>query len=66
MNTGLSSSFMWGEINLKGESPHGVVTKVLDCGIEVNEFEFQSRYYVHFRNNALKKGMKPIIPHTVG
>ena len=28
--------------------PHGVMAKTLDCGIVVNEFELQSRYYVYF------------------
>ena len=27
--------------------------------LEVNEFELQSRYYVHFRINTLGKSMKP-------
>ena len=35
----------------------GDVANVLDCDIVVREFEFQSRYYVHFRTNALWKGM---------
>ena len=26
----------------------GVVANVLDCDIVVSDFEFQSRYYVHF------------------
>ena len=25
------------------------MAKVLNCDIVVNEFEFQSRYYIHFR-----------------
>ena len=35
---------------------------VLDCGLEVSMFEFQSCYYVHFRTNTVGKGMNPIIP----
>ena len=31
------------------------MAKELDCGLEANEFEFQSRYYVHFRNDTLGK-----------
>ena len=27
--------------------------KAMDCGVEVNEFELQSRYYVHFRYVSL-------------
>ena len=32
----------------------------VDCGIVVREFEPQSHYYVHFRTNALGKGMAPL------
>ena len=32
--------------------PRGVMVKTMDCGIVVSEFEFQSRYYVHFRTNT--------------
>ena len=35
-------------INLDGY-PHGVVVNVQDSNIVVNEFELQSRYYIHFR-----------------
>ena len=44
-----------------GGSPRGVMVKAMDCGIVVSEFEFQSRYYVHFRKNTLEKGMNPLI-----
>ena len=37
------------------------MVKATDIGIVVSEFEFQSRYYVHFRTNTLGKGMKPFI-----
>ena len=36
----------------------GVMVKAMDCEFIVNEFELQSRYYVHFRANTLQKGMK--------
>ena len=39
----------------------GVMVKTMDCGIVVNEFVFQSRYYVHFRANTLGNGMNPLI-----
>ena len=42
-------------------SPHGVMAKVLNCDLEVNEFELQSRYYVHFWTNTKRKGMKTAI-----
>ena len=38
----------------------GVIAKVLDCDLEVSEFELQSYYYVHF-----EKDMNPIIPRAV-
>ena len=38
-----------------------VMLKPLDCYLEVSEFELQSRYYVHFRTNTLRKDMKPLI-----
>ena len=39
------------------------MVKSLACGIGVSEFELQSRYYVHFRTNTLKKGMDPLSSH---
>ena len=38
-----------------GWSPRGVVTNVLDSDIIESEFEFKSRYYVHFQTNILGK-----------
>ena len=38
--------------------PTDVVANDLDCGLEVNVFKLQSRYYVHFRAKILRKGMK--------
>ena len=35
----------------------GVMDNVLDCSLEVNEFELQLRYYFHFRTNTLRKDM---------
>ena len=46
-----------------GFPPTGVVDKVLDSGFEVSKFEFQSRYYVHFRTNTLGENMNPFNPH---
>ena len=45
---------------LVGGFPRGVV--VLHCDIIVSEFELQSRSYVHFRSNALGKGMYSVSP----
>ena len=33
------------------------MVKAMDCRIVVREFEFQSRYHIHFRSNTLGKGM---------
>ena len=37
--------------------PHGVMVKVMGYGIVVREFVLQSCYYIHFRANALGKGI---------
>ena len=44
----------------------GVMVKVMACGIVVSEFVLQSRYYVHFQANTLRKGMNPLILPVVG
>ena len=44
----------------------GEMAKVLDCGLEVSEFELQSCYYVHFRTNTFEKAMNPLILRAVG
>ena len=46
--------------------PRGVMVKAMDYEIVVNEFELQSRYYVHFRANTLGKGMNPLILPAMG
>ena len=46
--------------------PLGVIVKAMDCGIVVSEFVLQSRHYVHFRANTLRKGIKPILPPGMG
>ena len=46
--------------------PHGVMVKAMDCRIVVSEFVLQSRYYVHFRANTLRKGMNPLILPAMG
>ena len=33
--------------------------KVRDCSLEVNKFEFQSRYQINFWTNILGKGKNP-------
>ena len=34
--------------------------KLMDYEIVVSEFELPSHYYIHFRANALGKGMNPL------
>ena len=46
--------------------PRGVMVKAMNCGIVVREFVLQSHYYVHFRANALGKGMNPFILPAMG
>ena len=38
----------------------------MDCGIVVSEFVLQSRYYIHFKANTLRKGMNPFILPAMG
>ena len=54
-----SPNYRWG-------CPRGVMVKAMDCGIVVNEFVPQSRYYVHFRVITLGKGMNPLILAAMG
>ena len=49
-----------------GECPRGVMVKAMDCGIVVSEFVLQPRYYFHFRENTLGKGMNPLILPAMG
>ena len=43
-----------------------VMVKVMDCGIVAREFVLQSRYYVHFRANTLRKDMIHLILPAMG
>ena len=42
------------------------MVKEMDCGIVVSEFVLQSRYYVHFQDTTLGKGMNPLILPAMG
>ena len=42
------------------------MVKAIGCGIVVSEFVLQLRYYVHFRENTLGKGMNPLILPVMG
>ena len=37
------------------------MAKVLDCDIQVNEFDLPFHYYIHFLINILAKGMNLFI-----
>ena len=45
---------------------HCVLAKVLDCDLEVGEFELQSRNYVHFRTNILRNSIELLFDLTLG
>ena len=51
--------FFWG--GGRG-GPGGVMAKVLDCGLQVSEFELQSHCHVHIRTNALEEMYEPLPP----
>ena len=38
-----------------------VMAKLFNTGFEIREFELQFRYYVHFRSNTFKKGLKTLL-----
>ena len=40
--------------------------EMLDCELEISEFELWLRYYIHFQNNNFAKGMNSLIPLTMG
>ena len=37
-----------------------MMPKMLYCGLKVNVFELQSRYYIQFQSYTLGKGMNPL------
>ena len=39
---------------------------MLDCNIVITEFELQSCYRIHFRANALRKGINTLIFFIMG
>ena len=43
-----------------------VVATVQDCDIIVSEFELQSRYYVYFQTNSIRKVMNSLIFPAIG
>ena len=38
------------------------MVNMLDCNIIVSKFEVQSRNYIHFQTNTIRKGMNSLIP----
>ena len=50
-----------------GGCPCGGMVKAMDCRIVVSKFEFQLRYYVHFRTNKYSwERYEPPYPPTYG
>ena len=48
------------------KSPRGVMAKVLDYSLEVNEFELYSFYYVYFSTKYPWEKYEPRIPPAIG
>ena len=42
------------------------MAKELNCDLKVSEFEYQSRYYLHFLTNTLRKDLTPPYPPSSG
>ena len=64
----LKSTQRWSVNNYEDSTylcPRGVMVKAMDRGIVVNEFEHQSRYYVHFRKIPFGK-LRTLYPSTYG
>ena len=40
--------------------------KMLDCSLEISQFELQLRYYVHLWPNTFRESMKPLIFSALG
>ena len=53
-------------INSCGKMSRGKMVKAMVCEIVAREFELQSRYYVRFQTNTLRKGMNPLILPAMG
>ena len=53
-------------LKMYGGCSRGEMVKALDCGIVANEFELQSRYYVHFRTNNLGRCINPFVLPAMG
>ena len=49
-----------------GMSFWDIMVKMLDCSLEVSEFEFQLRYYVDFQPYTFGKDMNSLIPLPMG
>ena len=49
-----------------GVIPVPQMANMLDCNIEINEFEPQLHYCIHFQINTFGKGMNLLIPPAMG
>ena len=54
------------DLNEKWNSLHGIMVKLLECGIVVRKFEPHSRYDVHFMTYTIENGMSPVILQPMG
>ena len=61
-----NSRITYSSIKNKSSGSRSVVVKVLNFDAVVNDFEIQSRHYVHFRTNTCEKGMNTLIPLVGG
>ena len=61
-----NSLALWSLLDHSRGGPRGVMVKAMDCGIVVREFVLQSRYYVHFRSNTIRKSLNPLILPAMG
>ena len=48
------------KLRISWGSLHGILAKVLDCGLKVSEFKLQSCYSIHFQFDTLGQGMNPL------
>ena len=48
------------------KSFYGIMAKILDCGLEASELEFQLCYYINFLTNTFGKGINLLILPSMG
>ena len=55
--------FSMEKMSVVERNPSDVVANVLECEFLVNEFELQSRDYIHFKTNPFERHEPHYIPH---